>query len=139
MTGLQTSIEETDGELLQLAWVCDDAEVYPDLDPGAAVLRRTQLLDMALEREGLPTAFMRLTPDEQLKVGNAFLRRLSEQMNPDDRWVGMRKVVEHMEAGLALSELPGVAAALKSLPNGGVKVRIGASEARALPIPGSRR
>lgn len=139
MTGLQTSIEETDGELLQLAWVCDDAEVYPDLDPGAAVLRRTQLLDMALEREGLPTAFMRLTPDEQLKVGNAFLRRLSEQMNPDDRWVGMRKVVEHMEAGLAISELPGVADALKSLPNGGVKVRIGASETRALPIPRSSR
>lgn len=113
MTGLEVAIEESECELLQLAWVCENVEVYPDLNPGTAVLRRTQLLDLALERDGLPTAFMRLSPVEQLKVGNAFMRKLSERMNPDDRWIGMRKVVEHMEAGHSLIDLPGVHDALK--------------------------
>lgn len=122
MTGLEVAIEESAGELLQLAWVCENVEVYPDLNPGTAVLRRTQLLDIALERDGLPTAFMRLSPTEQLKVGNAFMRRLSERMNPDDRWIGMRKVVEHMEAGGSLIGLPGVHEALQAVTGTGVKL-----------------
>lgn len=122
MTGLKVALEESAGELLQLAWVCENIEVYPDLNPGTAVLRRTQLLDLALERDGLPTAFMRLSPTEQLKVGNAFMRRLSERMNPDDRWIGMRKVVEHMEVGGSLIGLPGVHEALQAVTGTGVKL-----------------
>lgn len=124
MTGLKVAIEEPEGELLQLAWVCENAEVFPDLNPGTAVLRRTQLLDLALEREGLPTVFMRLSPDEQKKVGNAFMRRLSERMNPDDRWIGMRKVAEHMEAGHSLIGLPGVQEALQAITGTSVNLTL---------------
>ncbi len=127
MTGLEVAIEEPEGELLQLAWVCENVEVFPDLNPGTAVLRRTQLLDLALEREGLPTVFMRLNPEEQLKVGNAFMRRLSERMNPDDRWIGMRKVTEHMEAGHSLIGLPGVHDALQAVSGTSVTLSLSGS------------
>jgi hypothetical protein len=115
LSGVQAAVEEVDGELLQLAQICEDVEAYPDLSPGKAVLRRSQLLDYALQREGMPTPFMRLTEQQQLQVGNAFMRRLAKSMNQDQPSIGRRAVVDHIESGRRLQDLPGFQEALQSL------------------------
>ena len=43
---IAVAFEETESELLQLSGVCEGVEVYPDLDAGKAVFRRSQLLDL---------------------------------------------------------------------------------------------
>lgn len=107
-TQVIAKFEEVDSELLQLSGVCEGAEVYPDLEAGKAVLRRSQLLDSALYNEGLPPMFMRLTEDEQLKVGNAFMRKLSQTANPDSPFIGHREVVKVIDAGKKLSQSLGL-------------------------------
>lgn len=105
---VQMAFEETESELLQLAGVCQDAELYPDLDPGKAVIRRSQLLDITLSRDGLPPMFMLLSEQDQLRAGNAFMRRLARQMDPGNPALGMRQVVELMDAGQHLSDYLGL-------------------------------
>ncbi|MDK3022887.1 VPA1269 family protein [Cupriavidus taiwanensis] len=100
---VQVGFEETESELLQLAGVCENVEVYPDLEPGKAVFRRSQLLDAVLYRDDLPPVFMLLSEQEQLLAGNAFLRRLAQQMNPANPALGQRQVIRLMDAGLSLS------------------------------------
>lgn len=100
---VQVAFEETESELLQLAGVCDSAEVYPDLEPGKAVFRRSQLLDSVLYRDDLPPVFMLLSEREQLLAGNAFMRRLAQQMNPSNPALGQREVIRLMDAGERLS------------------------------------
>jgi len=100
----QISFEEAESELLQLAGVCENVEVYPDLEPGKAVFRRSQLLDAVLYRDDRPPMFMLLSEQEQLLAGNAFMRRLAQQMNPDNPALGQRQVVHLMDAGASLSE-----------------------------------
>jgi hypothetical protein len=94
------AFEETESELLQLAGVCENVEVYPDIEPGKAVFRRSQLLDAVLYREDLPPLFMLMSEDEQL-IGNAFMRRLAQKMNPANPALGQREVIRMMDAGLA--------------------------------------
>ncbi|AZQ49625.1 gamma-mobile-trio integrase GmtZ [Burkholderia cenocepacia] len=100
---VHVAFEETESELLQLASVCENVEVYPDLEPGKAVFRRSQLLDAVLYREDLPPVFMLLSEQEQLLAGNAFMRRLSQQMNPANATLGQREVIRLMDAGVSLS------------------------------------
>lgn len=101
---VQAIFEETESELLQLAGVCENVEFYPDLEPGKAVFRRSQLLDAVLYRDDLPPVFMLLSEDEQLRVGNAFMRHLATQMNPQNPALGQREVIRLMDAGGRLSE-----------------------------------
>lgn len=101
---VQVAIEESESELLQLAGVCDSVEVYPDLEPGKAVFRRSQLLDGVLYRDDLPPVFMLLSEQEQLLAGNAFMRRLARQMNPANPALGQREVIRLMDAGERLSQ-----------------------------------
>lgn len=101
---VQVAFEETESELLQLAGVCDSVEVYPDLEPGKAVFRRSQLLDSVLYRDDLPPVFMLLSEQEQLLAGNAFMRRLAQQMNPTNPALGQREVIRLMDAGARLSQ-----------------------------------
>lgn len=101
---VQVAFEETESELLQLAGVCDSVEVYPDLEPGKAVFRRSQLLDGVLYRDDLPPVFMLLSEQEQLLAGNAFMRRLAQQMNPANPALGKREVIRLMDAGVRLSQ-----------------------------------
>ncbi|WP_242680909.1 gamma-mobile-trio integrase GmtZ [Paraburkholderia hospita] len=102
------AFEETESELLQLAGVCETVEVYPDLEPGKAVFRRSQLLDAVLYRDDLPPVFMLLSEDEQLRAGNAFLRRLAHQINPTSPALGQREVIRVMDAGTSLSRHFGI-------------------------------
>jgi hypothetical protein len=98
------AFEETESELLQLAGVCENVEIYPDLEPGKAVFRRSQLLDAVLYRDDLPPVFMLLSEQEQLLAGNAFMRRLAQQMNPGNPALGQRQVIGLMDGGARLSE-----------------------------------
>lgn len=101
---VQVTFEETESELLQLSGVCGNVEIYPDLEPGKAVFRRSQLLDTVLYRDDLPPVFMLLSEQEQLFAGNAFMRRLAQQMNPANPALGQREVVRLMDAGERLSQ-----------------------------------
>lgn len=101
---VKIAFEETESELLQLAGVCDSVELYPDLEPGKAVFRRSQLLDGVLYRDNLPPVFMLLSEQEQLLAGNAFMRSLARQMNPHNPALGQREVIRLMDAGMRLSQ-----------------------------------
>ena len=104
MGDVQVGFEETESELLQLAGVCENVEIYTDLEPGKAVFRRSQLLDAVLYRDDLPPVFILLSEQEQLLAGNAFMRRLAQQMNPANPALGQRQVIRLMDAGERLSE-----------------------------------
>ncbi|KHK55943.1 integrase [Ralstonia sp. A12] len=100
---LHVAFEETESELLQLAGVCENVEIYPDLEPGKAVFRRSQLLDAVLYREDLQPVFMLMSEQEQLLAGNAFMRRLAQQVDPANPALGQRRVIHLMDAGMSLS------------------------------------
>ncbi|MCA8113122.1 gamma-mobile-trio integrase GmtZ [Burkholderia cepacia] len=100
---VQVAFEQTESELLQLVGLCESVEVYPDLEPGKAVFRRSQLLDAVLYRDALPPVFMLLSEQEQLLAGNAFMRRLAQQMNPANPALGQREVIRLIDAGMSLS------------------------------------
>jgi hypothetical protein len=68
------------------------------------VFRRSQLLDAVLYRDDLPPVFMLLSEQEQLLVGNAFMRRLAQQINATNPVLGQREVVRLIDAGASLSQ-----------------------------------
>jgi hypothetical protein len=72
------------------------------------VFRRSQLLDAVLYRDDLPPLFMLLSENEQLLAGNAFMRRLAQQMNPANPALGQREVIRVMDAGVSLSRHFGI-------------------------------
>jgi len=94
---IRIAFEQTESELLQLAGICEDAEIYPDLEAGKAILRRSQILDEYLYARNAEPLFMRLTEAEQLQCGNAFMRSLAVQMNPDNIVLGLRQAVREIE------------------------------------------
>lgn len=96
------AFEET--ELFPLAGVCDSVEVYPDLEPGKAIFRRSQLLDAVVYHEDLAPVFMLMDEQEQLLAGNALMRNLAQQMNPEYLALGQRQVICLMDAGISLSQ-----------------------------------
>lgn len=102
------AFEETESELLQLTGVCENVELYPDLDAGKAIFRRSQLLDAALYRDNMSPIFMMLSEQEQLRVGNAFMCRLARQVDPANPLLGARQLINLMDAGESLSEQFGV-------------------------------
>lgn len=104
VSDVQIAFEETDSELLQLTGVCENVDVYPDLEPGKAIIRRSQLLDSVLYRDDLPPVFMLLSEQEQLLAGNAFMRHLAQQMNPANPALGQREVIRLIDAGAHLSQ-----------------------------------
>ncbi|MDH6182649.1 VPA1269 family protein [Polaromonas sp. CG_23.6] len=104
---MQQALEEVDSELLVLSNICEDVQFFPELDPGVAVFERSHLLDKALEREGQPPYFARLTEGEQLIYGNAFMQALERQVNPGHPLLARRDVVKMIDTGEGLSRLLG--------------------------------
>jgi hypothetical protein len=102
---LKMVFEDTQSELLQLSGVCQDAELYPDENPGEAIVRRSQFLDSALYREGIQPVFMTLSKDEQLRVGNRFMDHLALLSQPENPAQGLRRVIGVIESGRSLIEL----------------------------------
>lgn len=102
---LKSVFESTQSELLQLSGICQDAELYPEENPGVAVVRRSQILDSALYRGGYRPVFAQYSRDEQLALGNRLMDRLSILADPEDSELGLKKVVGMIEAGRSLTEL----------------------------------
>jgi len=105
MQDLSLALEDTPSELLQLSGVCQDAELYPDELPGKAIIRLSQFLDSALYREGIEPVFMALHESEQLRLANRLLKHLSCVAQPQDPFVGMRKVIGVIESGRRLADI----------------------------------
>ncbi len=103
------AIEEADSELLQLSGVCEGSILYPDLDPGKAVLRQSQILDAALMRDDMRPAFLLLTEEEQKLAGSAAMRHLAQRMNPDNPGLGRYEVISLIDAGASLKDRLGPA------------------------------
>lgn len=101
-------LEETDSELLQLAQICAEVELFPDLDPGCAIFEFSQILDHAFEREGQPLILARFSEMEKLAAANAIMRELERRANRENPILGRRRVVEIMERGESLEEMLGV-------------------------------
>lgn len=96
-------VDGTDSELLQLCGIAADAEIYPDLDAGKAIIRRSQILDAKLLRDGVSPMFLTLSEDLQLKIGNEFMRQLAAVCDPANPRVGQRRVVEIIDSSQSLS------------------------------------
>ncbi|MEJ8816170.1 VPA1269 family protein [Variovorax ureilyticus] len=105
---VRTAMTEIDSELLQLATVCDAVEVYPELNPGKAVLRIGQILDGALHREGKAPYFLLLDESEQLRCVNLFLRKLGQANDPKNAVLGVKNVIHLIDARESLSKQLGV-------------------------------
>lgn len=88
VSDVQIAFEETESELLQLTGVCENVEIYPDLEAGKAVFQRSKLLDAVLYRDDRVPLFMLMSEEEQLRLGNVFMRRLAQQMNPTNPILG---------------------------------------------------
>lgn len=97
-------LEETDSKLLHVSGVCQDVEVYPDLNPGEAVRELGQILDAKLESENMKPFFYRLSKPEQLKYANMLMRRLSDLVDPNPL-IGLRKVCSIIEGDESLRDL----------------------------------
>ena len=95
-------LEDTDSELWQLAGVCEDAELYPDLPVGKAVVRRSQFLDQMLVREDHGPVFLALDEATQHAVGNRLLREMARAASPQNPARGLRQVTTAIESGAPL-------------------------------------
>lgn len=104
ITDVRLALESTDSELLQLSGICQDAEVYPELegDVGEAVVRRSQLLDRVLLREKGQPLLGYLDKDEQLRLGNRLVRELTRTYETTHPGEGMKAVVLALESGAPL-------------------------------------
>ena len=132
LTDVSVAFDETESELLQLAGVCEGVEVYPDLQAGKAVFRRSQLLDLALMREGASPVFIAMSEADQLASGNAFIRQLASQAAPDNIQVGVRQVVQLMDSGEQVGRMLGIDLATLIPP-------AGSSAKKVIPIRPLRR
>lgn len=100
---------DIDSELWQLAEICEDAEIYPDLRDdlrkGPAIEKRSRALNTVLMREGYVPVFMQMDEQMQLILGNALMRAMARRVCPEDwRVEGYRRVAGLIEAGRSLRE-----------------------------------
>ena|GEM_PF-657115 len=107
-TDVELAVREVNSELLQLSGVCDAAEIYPEVDIGKAGVRRSQLLDSLLIKEGRAPILLTLSEEHQLLAGNAFMRNLGALANPKNPLQGRAQVIEFSEANQRLSDAMGV-------------------------------
>ncbi|MBF9001493.1 gamma-mobile-trio integrase GmtZ [Vibrio nitrifigilis] len=99
---------ETDSELLHLSLICEDAEIYPDLQDELrktpAIQKRSMQLSRVLMKKGFEPIFMEMDDKQQLIAANAMLRQMVKIADPDDKLEGYRKVANYIEAGEYLTD-----------------------------------
>lgn len=64
--------------------ICEDAELYPSVDPASAALHRAVRLDRVLAEAGEGAVFATLTADERVAVGNLYARWLRTRLGEAD-------------------------------------------------------
>jgi hypothetical protein len=98
------AIEDTDSELLQVSGVTGASMLYPDLNPGKAVLRTSQLLDAAFVRDNLKPPLLTLDEEEQKLVISALLQSWSEHLNPENPMQGRYELISLIDSGKSLRQ-----------------------------------
>lgn len=76
MEDVEFAINEVPSKLYMIQAVCNGATFFPETDASKAVLQRSQALDIAFELNGHPPIFFKLTPEQQLIAGNAWMQML---------------------------------------------------------------
>tara|TARA_R110001583_G_scaffold195486_1_gene374129 strand:- start:18994 stop:21606 length:2613 start_codon:yes stop_codon:yes gene_type:complete len=93
---------ETESELLHLSLLCEDAEFYPDLHDDLrktpAIAKRTNALSRMMARSGYQPIFLEMDEQAQLIAGNAIMRKMAMQADPDDKLEGYRIASDYIEA-----------------------------------------
>lgn len=77
---LTLAIEET-SEFHQLHAICKNAEFYVSTNTSIATLRRSHLLDMFLDENGMEPIMFKLTEQQQLKIGNQLSNLVLTRLN----------------------------------------------------------
>jgi hypothetical protein len=93
---------ETESELLHLALLCEDAEFHPDLHDDLrktpVIAKRTNALSRMMARSGYQPIFLEMDEQAQLIAGNAIMRKMAMQADPDDKLEGYRIASDYIEA-----------------------------------------
>lgn len=92
---VRVSLEEVT-ELHQLSVLCENAMLYPESEDDAAIYRRSQLIDAALEARRLEPLLCRLSREEQLHVGNHMIRFLTAHAGSLSRAVGILECADRL-------------------------------------------
>jgi hypothetical protein len=104
------SLIETESELFQLSGICENAEVYPDLQDELfktpAIEKRSRILNSLLMKDGYKPIFMEMDERMQLIAGNAFMRKMANQVMPKDKLIeGLQRVCGYIESEQSLKRL----------------------------------
>ncbi|MBF0503075.1 MAG: integrase [Candidatus Riflebacteria bacterium] len=105
---LKAAFVEMESELLHVALVNENAEIYADENQGKATLRLSQLLDVALDLDNIRPVFSKLSEEEQKTYANAFLRQFGQMVNPEKPVLGKLQAIQMMNAKKPLGQLLGI-------------------------------
>jgi hypothetical protein len=98
ISDVKWALMETHSDLHQLEVICENAVFYLEIDASKAILRRSQILDAMLMMNGQTPVFLRLTPDQQLRVGNELMALIKARTG------SLKGAVEFIEGGARLKE-----------------------------------
>jgi hypothetical protein len=99
ITDIEAAFIQTQSELHQLETVCENAVIYPETDASYVAVRRSQILDAMLRYNGMEPVFMRLSPAQQLLVGNAVMKLIQARTG------SLRGALEYAECRARLDDL----------------------------------
>jgi len=99
VTDVRFALTEVASETHQLEVICENAVLFPENDASKATLRRSQILDAMFEMNGQPPVLFKLSPAEQLKVGNHLMQFIQLQTG------GLENAVEVAEGRVLLKEI----------------------------------
>lgn len=110
---------ETNSELLQLALLCEDAELYPDMlddvKKTPIIQDRAQKLCQIMMRKGYMPPLLMLDPEQQLFAINAMMRQMALQANSTDTLDGYKQAVNYLELGQFMQDNKLLEAGIKVL------------------------
>ena len=105
---IKLSVRNAELEFEQLQVICNGAEIFPETDASKAILKRSQIIDLTLSKNGKQPVMFALTEKEQLVAGNQFMRILVnkiESMKKLDKNESFQEAVLYAEGRKQLSEI----------------------------------
>lgn len=96
---VQFALADVPSKLQQIQTICNGAVIFPETDASKAVLQRSQILDLTLAMNGHPPVFFKLSPEDQLVAGNAWMQLLIARTGSLD------KAITYAEGRKKLSEI----------------------------------
>lgn len=105
---IKLSVRNAELEFEQLQVICNGAEIFPETDASKAILKRSQIIDLTLSKNGKQPVMFALTEKEQLVAGNQFMRILVnkiESMKKLSKSESFKEAVFYAEGRKQLSEI----------------------------------